>query len=144
MTSNSESLTCETDLQKRLDKARPRLRDAQQEPAGGDLCADCGHDQNQHAFGRGSCYAMVSGYNPEMQMAWSGHCGCTAFRPAARTEAQERENLAAENARLREALETIKDCKVITDCGIDPLRSAGLRQAFGITADIARAALEQK
>jgi hypothetical protein len=45
---------------------------------------------------------------------------------------------------LEEALREISQCTVKTDCGIDPMRAAGLRQAFEITSEIAVAALAPK
>jgi hypothetical protein len=47
----------------------------------------------------------------------------------------------AEINRLRAALVDVHSCSVLTDCGIDPIRAAGLRQAFEITAQIAAEAL---
>ena len=47
-------------------------------------------------------------------------------------------------AQLEAALRDISECTVKTDCGIDPMRAAGLRQAFEITSEIAAAALAPK
>lgn len=49
--------------------------------------------------------------------------------------------LLAEIDRLREALEEIRGIKLLTDCGIHPMRAAGIRHAFEITAEIAAKAL---
>jgi hypothetical protein len=49
--------------------------------------------------------------------------------------------LVCEIERLRAALSNIAQLRVLTDCGIDPMRAAGLRQGFEIAAEEACNAL---
>jgi len=46
--------------------------------------------------------------------------------------------------RLQTALEDISRTHLTTDCGIHPMRAAGLRAAFEITAEIARTSLSHE
>lgn len=112
-------------------------------------CGLCGRDVPAHVANGGKCPPrLLASKNQTFTDQFDEWIGVTgALEPDTGWHIECRsilEDADKEIERLSAGLADIRSCAVLTDCGIDPMRAAGQRQAFEITAEIAAKTLEGK